>query len=146
MIFRRKSLEKRNIRPGFTLMEMLVVVAIIVALAGLGGYYFLGSQRDALKAAAKVQLQTLTQACESYATRHNGAFPPSLDVLIVPDEYGSVDLKRADALLDPWSTPTQPRPFQYDPRGTNNGGRAPDIWCIAPDGTQIGNWMSMKGR
>ncbi len=34
---------KRNRRAAFTLMEMLIVVAIIVALAGIGGYYLIGA-------------------------------------------------------------------------------------------------------
>ncbi len=37
----------RQKRAAFTLMEMLVVVAIIVALAGIGGFFLLGALEDA---------------------------------------------------------------------------------------------------
>jgi general secretion pathway protein G len=123
-------------RHAFTLMEMLVVVAIIVMLAGLGGYYYIKQLDQAKRSAARNQVRTtLTAACETYCIDH-GTFPPSLDVLLVgPDELGHGPyLKTADSLLDPWS-----RPYQYAAEGPNNGGRQPDIWCETASGP-IGNW------
>ena len=42
---------------------------------------------------------------------------------------------------DPWK-----KPYQYDPSGPRNNGRRPDIWTVAPDGLEIGNWPKAPGR
>jgi general secretion pathway protein G len=128
------------VRAAFTLMEMLVVVAIIVTLAGIGGYYYLRQADEAKKNAARIQVKTtLTQACENYYIDHNSTWPPSLDALLVQDEAGKGPyLKDADALRDPWG-----RPYQYNAAGPNNNGRQPDIWSDSPQG-QIGNWQSAR--
>jgi general secretion pathway protein G len=123
-------------RHAFTLMEMLVVVAIIVMLAGLGGYYYIKQLDQAKRSTAKNQVKTtLTTAVESYYIDHNSNYPASLDVLLVGDDQGyGPYLKTADALRDPWGNP-----YHYDPNGPNNAGRQPDIWSDSPQG-QIGNW------
>jgi general secretion pathway protein G len=130
--------ERRQARRAFTLMEMLVVVAIIVMLAGIGGYYFVQAQEDAKKGTAKAQTKVLTQACEAYRINH-GAWPPSLAALLQQDEEGGPYLKSADAIIDPWK-----QPYSYNAQGPNNSGRQPDIWANSPQGQQIGNWALSK--
>ena len=132
---------KRQRRAAFTLMEMLVVVAIIVALAGIGGFFLLGQLEGAKKDTAQTQVKvTLSQACEAYSIKH-GHFPDSLAALLVKDEIGGPYLKSEDYLYDPWSTPSNKRPYQYDASGTKNQSIQPDIWTTTPDGTVIiGNW------
>jgi general secretion pathway protein G len=129
---------QRQARRAFTLMEMLVVVAIIVMLAGIGGYYFVQAQEDAKKGTAKAQTKVLTQACEAYRISH-GNWPASLSVLLQADEESGAQLKTADALIDPWK-----QPYQYNAAGPQNGGRQPDIWANSPQGQQIGNWALSK--
>src|SRR5436305_7564174 len=92
---------RRQARRAFTLMEMLVVVAIIVMLAGIGGYYFVQSYEDSKRSAAKVQTKVLTEACEAYRISH-GQNPPSLQSLLQQDEEGGPYLKSAEAMVDPW--------------------------------------------
>src|SRR6266498_2332886 len=126
---------KRNRRQGFTLMEMLIVVAIIVALAGIGGFFLMGQLTSGQKDAAYAQTQVLTKACQAYRIKHN-KYPDALNVLLTKDEFGTVYLDDQNALLDPWQ-----RPYQYNAAGPNNQNMKPDIWTEAPDGTgQIGNW------
>jgi len=121
-------------RHAFTLMEMLVVVAIIVMLAGVGGYYYMGQlEKSKAKIAVSQAKKVLTTACQTYYT-DNETWPPSLDVLLVPDQYGKPYLETADALKDPWG-----KPYQYNPAGTHNNGLRPDIWSESPMG-QLGNW------
>jgi general secretion pathway protein G len=135
----QRQQNNRQRRTAFTLMEMLVVVAIIVALAGIGGFFFLGALEDAKVDTARTTIKgTLTPACEAYAIKHNG-FPDSLQQLLVKDEMGGPYLKSADFLMDPWG-----HPYTYDKSGTKNNNMYPDISFTTPKGDTVGNWP--KGR
>jgi general secretion pathway protein G len=114
------------------------VVAIIVMLAGLGGYYFIRQLDQSKRSVAKTQTTTLTHAVENYYIDHSSTYPPALASLLQQDEGGGPYLKTPDALVDPWG-----RPYQYDPNGSRNGGRQPDIWAEAPGG-EVGNWSGSK--
>jgi len=133
---------RRQRRSAFTLMEMLIVVAIIVALAGIGGFFIMGQLTSAQKDTAAAQTKVLTKACETYRIKHN-KWPESLQVLLVKDEFQTIYIDDANALIDPWG-----KPYQYNASGTNNQGLKPDIWTDAQDGTgQIGNWpKKMAGQ
>ncbi len=134
MVARREI--RRDRRAAFTLMEMLVVVAIIVALAGIGGYFLIGQLGQSQKDVARAQVKgALTDACKGYFINNN-TWPDSLQMLLQQDARGKGPyLEDPDVLRDPWGNP-----YQYDRNGSRNNGRRPDIWAVAPDGTQIGNW------
>ena len=134
MVLRKTEMPK-IVRQGFTLMEVLVVVAIIMILAGLGVFYYMGQLEETRKSAAKIKIRDLTQAAETYKL-HNAQYPASLRQLLVRDPRGGAPLlKNEDGIMDPWD-----REFQYDPNGTKNNGMQPDIWCLDPNGQPIGNW------
>jgi len=124
-------------RQGFTLMEMLVVVAIIVMLAGLGGYYYIKQLDNAKVSTARSQMKSIEDACKTYYLHHDN-YPPNLEALLVVTDDKGPYLETADAIKDPWG-----KPYQYNPQGPNNAGRKPDIWCEAK-GQQVGNWSAMK--
>jgi general secretion pathway protein G len=132
---RATEVENPVARAAFTLMEMLIVVAIIVALAGLGGYYLMGQYNNAKKNAAKLKADVITKACTTYEVNY-GQRPASLEVLLQPDSMGGPYLMSQDALLDPWG-----RPYSYNAQGPHNNGLQPDVWSDTPYG-QIGNWSS----
>src|SRR5438552_10473508 len=69
-------------RAAFTLMEMLVVVAIIVVLAGVGGAYLIGRLNDAKVDATKIRAREISQQIEVYLL-DNGQYPTSLQDLLV---------------------------------------------------------------
>jgi type II secretory pathway pseudopilin PulG len=115
----------------------LVVVAIIVVLAGVGGTYLLQRADEAKESTAKAQVKTLTEAANMYKLA-NGDFPPSLDTLAQQQPNGGAPFVQVDQLRDPFN-----QPFGYDPGGSHNGGSQPDIWCNRP-GRQIGNWPGGK--
>lgn len=122
-------------RSGFTLLEILVVVAIIVVLAGVGGMVMLPQLEISKKKTALSQVKgTLSTAVQTYYL-NEGKYPDSLAALTQPSQSGGKALLEADALNDPWG-----HPYQYDPSGGHQGGNKPDIWTQSPDGKLIGNW------
>jgi type II secretory pathway pseudopilin PulG len=121
-------------------MEMLIVVAIIVALAGMGGYYFIGQLNESKKKIARTQAKVLEDACNTFQINH-GSWPPNLESLLQNDGMGGPYLKDPGALVDPWH-----QPYLYNPAGPNNNGLEPDIWSQSPYGP-IGNWPAqVAGR
>jgi prepilin-type N-terminal cleavage/methylation domain-containing protein len=136
----RQNRKHRVVRGGYTLMEMLVVVAIIVVLAGIGGYLLLPRLQESKENIDLAQTKTLTQACETFQL-NNGRWPTSLQELTTTQPNGGRPIVDQAAIM----SRSQPdKEFTYDPSGGNNGGLKPDIWIVAADGRQIGNWMQHK--
>lgn len=130
MIVRQRQ-ERRN-RRAFTLMEVLIVVAIVVAMAAVGGFFVIRYLTTGYESTARAQISVLTKAAKSYALENNGAYPQSLQELV---EKGYLESYKA--LVSPWG---ENYPYQYDPSGSKNGGRKPDIFVMTPQGKVIGNW------
>jgi prepilin-type N-terminal cleavage/methylation domain-containing protein len=59
-------------KRAFTLIELLIVVAIIAILATIGMMNFLEAQTRSKVSRAKTDMRTLASAVESYAVDHNG--------------------------------------------------------------------------
>ena len=127
--------EQSRRRSAFTLLEVLIVVAIIVILASVGGTMAFRAYEDAKVSRAKIDCESLSGAVENYKL-NNGDYPASIDVLAAPQPNGMSALVPPDKTRDPWG-----KPFQYQFPGQHNGARnKPDIFTTAPDGTVIGNF------
>jgi general secretion pathway protein G len=131
-------------RAAFTLMEMLVVVAIIVVLAGVGTVTFIKQLENAKISATKIRAKEISSACEMYYV-DTGAYPAGLQVLLMRDPVTMKGpwLKNAEDIL----SPINGQPFQYDQSGTigmqnGNTTQIPDVYTLTPDGQQIGNWKA----
>ena len=76
---------------GFSLIELLIVIAVISILAGIALPRLRGTQEEGGIAQAKSDLRTLQTAMESYYI-HTGAYPAALTGLTsaVPNIIGSV--------------------------------------------------------
>lgn len=120
-------------RSAFTLLEVLIVVAILVVLAGVSSVYVFRYLEDSKVGAAKAGAATLAKAAQTYEIQF-GQLPESLQQLVQPPD-GRKPFVEPDALNDPWG-----KPFQYDPAGAHNHALKPDVWTTTPEGVQIGNW------
>ena len=75
----RKRPTARN-RSGFTLLELLLVLAILVVIGGIALPNFLGAGQEAKANATKVQLNSLKQSIDLFQVRMN-KLPESLEEL-----------------------------------------------------------------
>jgi general secretion pathway protein G len=98
----------RRTRSAFTLLEVLVVVAIIVMLAGVGGYYLLQRYEEAKISRAKMDVRGLAGQLEQFKLKY-GDYPPTIEALAQP-QAGDAPMVRPDAIIDPWG-----KPYQFQP-------------------------------
>jgi general secretion pathway protein G len=131
MRFSRRVGARRN---AFTLIEVLIAIAIVLVLAGVGSIFVFGYLEDAKKNRATIDIQNLTQRAKEYEAKC-GERPQTLDNLLSPPNGMKPLIDSATALIDPWG-----QQYQYDPQGSRNNGLKPDIWTTTQDGETIGNW------
>ncbi|MCK5862829.1 MAG: type II secretion system protein GspG [Candidatus Hydrogenedentes bacterium] len=75
----RKQRTQRGGEAGFTLVELMVVVAIIALLATTAGIYLFGALDDADHAKAQTEIKALKSAVMAYMLRNNRRLPDSID-------------------------------------------------------------------
>jgi len=134
MILRPVSRSHIAARAAFTLLEVLIVVAILVVLAGVGGVTYMKFLEDAKEDTAFTQIKNLETVAKAVYTR-SGSYPQSLAELTQPSADGGQPALEAEAIRDPWG-----KEYTYDAAGGHNGGRKPDISTTSPTGKVIGNW------
>jgi general secretion pathway protein G len=127
-------LRSRRRRGGFTLMEVLLVVAILIILAGLATVAIRQAYNNARVSATKLNAKSIAQSIDTYYLGL-GQLPPSLEALIampdglaVPEKWQGPYLKTENNRLpvDSWN-----REFIYevDPQTEEF-----IVYSVGPDG------------
>jgi len=124
-------------RAAFTLLEILVVVAIVVILAGVGVVATTSYLENAKKQKAQLGCKGLASAAEAYFLNPSsgGQYPQDLPSLLNLPWGGSLLKNGQQDIVDPWN-----KPYTYELRTLNNGEQVPFVHTTAPDGIQISQY------
>jgi len=130
-------------RDGFTLMEVLLVLVILVVLASMTVTIFGGTQEGAYKKAAAGDVGILKGAVNLYKF-HTKSYPGSLaDLANKPSDSKTAQYWEGPYIekvpKDPWDND-----YKFAQPGKHNTDLF-DIWSMGPDGQDgtaddIGNW------
>jgi general secretion pathway protein G len=124
----------RRRRRGFTLIEVLLVMAILVILAGLVTVSYINIQKNSQINAVKAQIGLFEQALDTY--RLNVGTYPSTAQGLAALQQPPPDLPNPSKWLGPYITkqiPLDPwdSPYQYELLDVDT----PRIWSVGPDQT-----------
>lgn len=135
-------------RGAFTLIEVMVVLFILLAIAGAAVGVYQGRQEKSKRDTTLLYVKSLANYLDMYQL-DVGRFPTTeqgLDALLtcpsdVPDpgKWGGPYIRDNAQTLDPWQNP-----YQYVSPGTRSRDGY-DVWSFGPDGIDgtdddIGNW------
>jgi general secretion pathway protein G len=125
------TMKVRNWRGGFTLIELMVVVIIIAALAAMVVPHLLPAGDDAKRKIAKGDISSISLALKMYRL-HYGRYPTTSEGLSVLNKPGTTAGWKEPYLekeaIDPWKNP-----YKYRSPGIH-GVLGFDIWSAGKDG------------
>jgi len=131
-----------NRRPGlrtreaFTLLEVLVVVAILVILASVAGISVFRYLEDAKADATVLKMQALERACKNYVAKNDGNWPQDLSLLIAPPDGAEPFIDGgALAIQSAWGTP-----IAYSIEAGPGGEQTPVFRSQSADGRRMAVW------
>jgi general secretion pathway protein G len=134
---RSKRRKMRHNEEGFTLVELLVVLAIIGLLASLVAPQVIKHLSTAKSATARIQVQKLSSVLDIYHLEI-GSYPTQEEGLAALVEkpmesarWNGPYIKNPEALVDPWG-----HPFVYRIPGTQGDY---DLYTLGADGQEGGD-------
>ena len=136
---KRGSRSRSTFERGFTLIELMIVMSLIVVLAGIGLALHANSQTRAREAVLKEDLFRMRDAIDQHYADKN-AYPPSLDDLVTQKYLRAIPADPFTQSASTWQTIMS----EIDPA---NPSAQPGVFDVksgsdrtAMDGTQYSDW------
>ena len=150
--FRIEVIMKRHSSPhyssrrhGFTLTEVLLVLAILGVIAAMVIPNLIGQQKVAMIRQTKVNISGFEQIAKQYAVAHDGDFPPDVNAMLTPGQSADGKPMAPFAEKIPKDAWSQPLNYQYP--NSKASVDKPAIWSSGPNkqneegsGDDINNW------
>lgn len=146
---------RRKHRRGFTLLEVLLVLAILGVIAAMVVPQLLGTQRKAMIDATRSGMEGLEQTLKLYAIHHDAEFPHGNQETLVSSLLKPTDRDGNDMApyLDDQPKDAWGQMFFYEWPNTKGGSSTkPAIWSSGPNkqnedgsGDDINNWSQSDG-
>lgn len=124
-------------QQGFTLLELLVVMFILVLLAGVVTVMVTKRVEEAKSAKAVADINTLDSAIEQYHVQ-NGAYPNDLTALSVKPSGEDLPNWNGPYIKKPVSNDPWSRPYVYVVPGEHNPDSF-DLYSLGRDGKEGGS-------
>lgn len=135
-------------KKGFTLIELVIVIAILGILAGIAVPHFMETSASARGAKVLADLRTIDSACTIY-TINNGTEPADIETLVKADLLASEPLANVETFIitktNGTATPYNPNEFERkiytiaNGRGTYGSDNQTVEWYLNGDGSVVDN-------
>ena len=140
------KLNRTKKRRGFTLMEVLLVLAILGVIMAMVVPKVLGRQQHANADATRISINGLTQALKLYSLDHAGEFPTSTEGLaVLMKSPGARDSRWRGPYLETEALDAWGNTFEYQYPGKNNSDSfdiiSPGLDRTVGTADDIGNWL-----
>ena len=126
---REQSLTRKS-RGGMTLVEILIVIAILGSLMALVAVNVAGSFEEANVGTTELQIKKIEEGLGMYAAKHKGKYPTTSEGLEAAAKYMGAT---GEVPVDSWGNA-----FQYFSPGTN-GDHKYEIVSLGGDGKEGGD-------
>ncbi len=150
--FRKRTDRQIARRLGFTLLEVLLVLAILGVIAAMVVPNLIGTQEKAYRNTTKINIQGFEDVVKQYAIDHDGQYPEGngdtvINLLMSPEADQSTGKQRAPYLekvpVDAWKNHLR---YEFPASGNRQtiSGK-PAIWSCGPDkqddsADDVNNW------
>lgn len=138
-ISRRRQSEAQERESGFTLFELMIVMAIIAVLASVAVPSYINAVRHGREAALRQDLWVMRQAIDSYTVDKEKA-PQSLDDLVQSGYLKAIPVDPMTGSSDTWMPDTSDTLMDIDETAGGINNVHSGAQGLAMDGSSYNTW------